>query len=55
MCYDYNFGPGTKLTVVGKADVPRRVPQGRTLSCRMWGKTDDPGPRSWGPRPALEG
>lgn len=21
MCYDFNFGPGTKLTVVGKARV----------------------------------
>lgn len=23
MCYDYNFGPGTKLTIVGEAGVSR--------------------------------
>lgn len=38
MCYDYTFGPGTKLTVVGKARVSRWVPRGSTLSGNVGGK-----------------
>lgn len=43
MCYDFNFGPGTKLTVVGKVEGGlRQGPKGRILTWEMREGGDHP-------------